>query len=144
MFYIGLLDDDYRKEIKQALSERGLTSHMNDTKWRELCVAVFEEMPFVPPYEEKYVLKNEPQPFLGDWAVTPECMLGIHVEWIKVYPKKVTHRGHLIAPHIEDHSDQFRNILIRLGIPFTEDGDDFIIYGHSAGIELARHRSVAG
>lgn len=139
MFYIGGINDDLRTEIHNALTERGLTSHMNDTKWYKLCKAVIEEMAFVPGYEEKYLLSKEPQPYLGNWARIPECALGLHIEWIKVYAKKVTHRGQLIEPLIEDHSDQFRDILIRLNIPFTEEEHLFVIHGHSVGVELPRH-----
>lgn len=143
MFYIGGIDDDLRTDIHNALTERGLTSHMNDTKWYKLCKAVVEEMPFVPGYQEKYVLSKEPQPYLGNWAQIPECALGLHIEWIKVYPREFIHRGHLIAPQVEDHSDQFRDILIRLNIPFAEEDDLFVIYGHSSGVELPRHSKTS-
>jgi hypothetical protein len=72
---------------------------------------------------------------MGNWARIPECALGLHIEWIEVYAKKVTHRGQLIETLIEDHSDQFHDILIRLNSPFTEEDDLFVIYGHSAGVE---------
>ncbi|MDO5895810.1 DUF6678 family protein [Agrobacterium sp. Azo12] len=147
MFYIGGINDDLRTEIHNALTERGLTSHMNDTKWYKLCTAIYEEMPFPPSYWHKDVLYDAEEPedpqsvgsSYGDWARTPEASLGLHIEWLKVDPRYAHHRGQLIPPRIEDCSAQFRDILIRLNIPFTEEEHLFVIHGHSVGVELPRH-----
>ncbi|WP_425350833.1 DUF6678 family protein [Neorhizobium huautlense] len=65
---------------------------MNDTKWRALCTAVAEELPFPPPYQVKCVLSDMPHPealetspsYFGDWATTPEASMGIFIEWLKI------------------------------------------------------------
>jgi hypothetical protein len=144
MFYIGGIDDDLRTKIHNALTERGLTSHMNDTKWHKLCTAIYEELPFPPCYWHKDVLHDAEEPedpqsishSHGDWAITPEASLGLHIEWLKVDPRYARYRAQLIPPIIEDCSAQFRDILIRLNIPFAEEGNLFVIYGHSRDVEL--------
>lgn len=44
MLYIGSADANEIARVRRVIGERGLSSHMNDTKWRELCMAVdFEQ-----------------------------------------------------------------------------------------------------
>lgn len=42
-----LTDEKQKKRIREILAERGLTSYLNDTRWRELCLGV-DELPFRP------------------------------------------------------------------------------------------------
>ncbi|TCV65934.1 MULTISPECIES: DUF6678 family protein [Neorhizobium] len=58
MLYIGSTDSNETAKVRRAIAERGLSSHMNDTKWRALCTAVAEEFPFPPPYQVKCVLSD--------------------------------------------------------------------------------------
>jgi len=123
--------------------ERGLASHMNDTKWRELCAGT-KELPFPPAYQVKVLGVNEPSPpiiesattYLGDWGDTPEAALGVHVEWIKVAPGYKRHVGRLVAPVVQDCSEQLRSLLGRLRIPFAESDGFFTIYGHASGVDF--------
>jgi len=127
----------------KLLNERGLASHMNDTKWRELCAGI-EELPFPPAYQVKLLDQDEPSPsniepvttYWGDWASTPEAALGVHVEWIRIAPRYTRQTGRLVSPVIEDCSGQLRSLLKRLHIPFIERDDLFTIYGHASAIDL--------
>ncbi|WP_439626666.1 DUF6678 family protein [Shinella sp.] len=144
MLYIGSLDADEMKKVRRAIKERGLSSHMNDTKWRALCTAIAEELPFPPPYQIKLVLSDvaDPQVFEaapwynGDWATTPEASMGIFIEWLKVAPRLSVQVGRLLLSRIEDCSDAFRNMLKRLGIPFQERDGFFTIYGHTSCADI--------
>lgn len=49
-----LTDAKQKKRIREILTERGLASYMNDTKWRELCRGL-DKVPFRPAYQVKYV-----------------------------------------------------------------------------------------
>ncbi len=62
MLYIVSTESDETSKVRRAIAERGMTSHMNNTKWRTLCLAITEELPFPPPYQVKYVLKERPNP----------------------------------------------------------------------------------
>ncbi|KIQ02193.1 hypothetical protein RU07_12130 [Agrobacterium tumefaciens] len=127
----------------KLLQKRGLASHMNDTKWRELCAGI-KELPFPPAYQAKWLDESEPSPsiidsattYWGDWGGTPEAALGVHVEWIKIVPRYKRHVGRLVAPIVEDCSDQLRLLLKRLRIPFVERDDLFTVYGHASAIDF--------
>lgn len=139
MLYIGSTDRKERSRVRRAIAERGLSSHMNDTKWRELCKAVTEDLPFPPAYQVKRVLAELPDPaafesspsYYGDWARTPESSMGLFVEWLKVAPRVSVHVGQLLAPRVQDCSESLRALLKRLNIPFKEEDGFFIIYGHT-------------
>lgn len=129
------------KKTLDLLTERGLASHMNNTKWRELCEAV-DGLPFAPPYQVKLLRDPEPYPvtfdyapsYLGDWAKTFEARLDEQVEWIKVAPRYRTNGVRLFDPVINNCSGQFRSILKRLRVPYVEADGLFTIYGHAGPI----------
>jgi hypothetical protein len=137
------------KKIGAILMERGLTSHMNDTKWRELCAAI-AELPFPPVYQVKTLDEAEPYPdtlepsssYGGDWGRTYEAALGVHIEWIRVTPRYKRTIGRLLEPVIDDCSDELRVLLRRLNIPFVESDGFFTIYGHAAGIDFDRDQDA--
>jgi len=132
-----MLEDRGKAKIKRLLTERSLTSHMNDTKWRELCAAVYSELPFPPAYQAKRVFDEDAPslPFapnyLGDWGTTPEAQLDLTIEWIRIAPRYSVHRGTLISPEIRDCSDQLRSILDRLKLMYAEKDGFFTVFGHS-------------
>src|ERR1043166_3957368 len=95
--------EKHKAKVREEVARRGLTSFMNDTKWRELQRAALEELPFAPPYQRKDVLLTSAEPgtfdtdvsHLGDWR---DGILPFHsVEWIRVRPRYLKHRGLLIA-----------------------------------------------
>jgi hypothetical protein len=145
MLYIGSADRDETAKVRRAIAERGLSSHMNDSKWRALCTAIADELPFPPAYQAKYVLSAVANPeeleaapaYFGDWARTPEASMGIFIEWLKVAPRVSTHAGQLLAPRIDDCSDALRDILERLRIPFSEQNGFFIIFGHTSSSDIS-------
>ncbi|MEY4748110.1 MAG: hypothetical protein RIQ60_324 [Pseudomonadota bacterium] len=67
-------EDKHKLKVKAELTKRKLGSLMNDTKWRELLVAI-NQLPFPPPYQRKDILHPEAEPstfnedvsYLGDW-----------------------------------------------------------------------------
>ncbi|MFN3500997.1 MAG: DUF6678 family protein [Allorhizobium sp.] len=144
MLYIGSTERSETLKVRRVIAERGLTSHMNDTKWRELCRAVNDELPFAPPYQVKYLLSETPHPdelevapsYHGDWAQTPEAAMGIFIEWLKVSPRVSCPVGQLVEPRVEDCSELFRAMLKRLNIPLQERDGFFMIYGHTLKPEV--------
>ena len=135
--------------IRRVLSDHGMASHMNDTKWRELCHAVRAELPFPPPYQVKLVELEAPDvaafpyapSFVGDWGDTYEGQFGIHIEWIRIAPRLSKHQGELVSPTVEECSDELRSLLKRLHIPFAEQDGFFTVYGHSRGIAIGKPSS---
>ena len=127
-----------RPAILHTLSKRGLTSVMNETKWRELRSAVMDELPFAPAFQRKNILEPHPYPetfetnvyYCGDWSV------GIHqsseIEWIRVRPRRLVHRGHLVPDAIDDIEVQFIAVLHRIGIPFLRESESILVYGYTS------------
>lgn len=144
MLYVGSTDRDETSKVRRAIAERGITSHMNNTKWRTLCLAINEELPFPPPYQVKYVLKELPDPeeietspwYHGDWATTPEASLGIFVEWLKIAPRVSVSVGQLLAPNVQDCSEALGALLKRLNMPHNEQHGFFFLYGHTDSPEI--------
>ena len=144
MLCIGATDSREAAKLRRVIAERGLTSHMNDTKWRELCQAVNTELAFAPPYQVKLLLSETPYPeeydaapaYYGDWAQTPEASMGIFIEWLKVTPRVSLPVKQCAESSVEDCSEPFRVILKRLNIPFRQRDGIFIIYGHTSAAEV--------
>lgn len=142
-FYVGFPYDHNVKAVRRAVYERGLTSHMNDHKWRALCSAVVEQLPFAPPYQEKRVTSDVLRPevlefapgYHGDWARTPEGAMGLSIEWLKVAPRVRVEVGRLLPPRIEDCAAQLRGLLTGLRIPFKEEDGFFVVFGHTPAAE---------
>jgi hypothetical protein len=140
VLYIGLADANEIAKVRRVMIQRGLSSHVDDNKWRELCTAVAEELPFPPPYQVKLVASELGEPeelesapsYYGDWARTPEASMGSFIEWIKVAPKVRVPVGHRSGSKVLDCSKEFRDLLERLRVPFTEGDGFFTIFGHTA------------
>lgn len=128
-----------KEQVDAELSQRGLVSVMNDTKWAELQGAVRRELPFGPPFQIKVVLRSEPEPehfesdveYLGDWS--DECLSPFYeIEWLRIRPRLLRRRGRLIAPEVESVEPAFTDILRRYSIPHRRDGDTIWIYGYAS------------
>jgi len=141
---VYLLSDARQKQrVRDILVQRRLGSHMNDTKWRELCLAM-RALALPPAYQSKSVFEDSPCPadlphapdYIGDWACTPEASLGLHIEWIKIAPRYQQHRGRLIVPEIVDCSAEVRALLSELRLPVVEQDGFFLLLAHASG-ELA-------
>jgi hypothetical protein len=142
---------EHKEKIMEIISEKGMYSCMNNTKWRELKKGI-EALPFEPPYAVKTVNEeeNESHKFgkdvshLGDWGdfegdnidELGSDMIRIPfyaVEWIKVRPRYTKHQGRLLPEVIvEDITEDFLAILIKHNIPYEEDNGAFIIHGYRA------------
>lgn len=134
---------DLKEKVKRTVSEKGLCSCMNDTKWNELRSAMLEEMPFPPPYIVKFVIDDEcfeEKDFQQDVYHTCDwyyaysldgCFnAAFAVEWIKVRPRYLKNKGQLIPPETVSAEEEFRSILEKYSIPFEEQGGVYCIYGY--------------
>lgn len=125
-----------KKRLFETIAERNLTSIMNNTKWLELQDAVVNKLLFPPPYQAKYLLDDSlyPEEFERDvwnWGDWKEGIMPFYsVEWIRVRPRYLEHRGMLVAPKLIDITDDFVNILKELSIPYRQDNDTYFIYGY--------------
>jgi hypothetical protein len=128
-----------KQQVNVEIAERGLVSIMNDTKWAELQRAIRHELPFGPPYQMKVVLNPHPEPDhfeadvenWGDWS--DECLSPFYeIEWLRVRPRCLRRRGHLLAPEVQSVESEFMAILQRFQIPYRRDGDTVWIYGYAA------------
>lgn len=135
------MEYDIKEKISRIIRERNLCSYMNNTKWNELIIAVKNEMSFPPPYDIKYLtqenttqsnFENEDVYFWGDWdgEEFPTQEYYINIEWIKIRPRFLKHRGKLISPELVDESEKLQDILRRYRIPYEVTDGLYCIYGY--------------
>lgn len=127
--------DKHRLDVREALTNRGLGSYMNDTKWRKL-IAEIARLPFPPPYQRKDVLQLVPEPetfdsdvsYLGDWTE------GIHplfsIEWIRIRPRYVRHDAQLLPKVVIDCQTDLEFALQSLRQPYEKSNGSIWIYGY--------------
>ena len=126
-----------KAQVQAEVDRRGLASFMNRTRWEALRRAVAEELPFPPPFQlqdlrgpRETLWSSDAVDYWGDWSdESLEPVLGI--EWLRVVPRYQKHVGMRVAPETVDCGDQFRDLLIRLRLPWREDARGFWIYGYA-------------
>lgn len=128
--------DRDKARVQAAVAARGLVSVMNDTKWSELIAAV-NKLPFAPAFQIKDVLGATSQPASidedvwhgGDWGEG----LGPYyaIEWIRVRPRLVKHRGKHVPPEVDDIESAFVAALRDIGVPHRKRGDCIEIFGYT-------------
>ncbi|GKV54477.1 hypothetical protein NCCP2222_04240 [Sporosarcina sp. NCCP-2222] len=137
-----MVPNQHKMRVMEAVADRNLASVMNDTKWRELQDAVLNELLFPPPYQIKYVMEDQlyPEEFESDVWYWGDWIEGIdpfyNVEWIRVRPRYLKHRGRLVSPEVVDIADDFGKILKELSIPYRLDQDTYTIYGYISEMSL--------
>lgn len=136
------MEEEWKRKAFRIVQQRQLCSCMNDTKWRELRRAMGYEMPFPPPFILKTLFDREMQQpegmqdafYPGDWedafAYGADQFDGIAIEWIRIHPRLLEHRGRLIPPRLLDASDRLECLLQTYHIPFEKQGVDYVIYGY--------------
>ncbi|TCD29018.1 hypothetical protein EZ456_02335 [Pedobacter psychrodurus] len=129
-----------KEKIRKIVTKKGLSSVMNDTKWLKLQNAI-KQLPFPPPYIEKLIIEDKTYEevkisktphWLGNWEpfYNEGMYLFFTIEYIKVRPCYAEHRGNLVAPKIFDETEEFKNLLKELHIPYEEDEGIFTIFGY--------------
>ena len=137
------MNQSLKEKAFKIVSTRNLCSYMNDTKWNELRWDVLNLLPFPPPYKMKTLFDDycdevmnfqEDVWYHGDWyeGLTYENHFNGYfaIEWIKVRPRYLKHRGQLIAPEMIDESKEFEQILKHHSIPFEMKNGAYCIYGY--------------
>ena len=124
-----------REMVLIRVSENGLVSVMNDTKWMKLIDRI-KLLNFLPPYQIKNLLSDLPYPedfkdpiyYLGDYS---EGILPFYsIEWILINPKYYYTRGKLLNDDYKSVYNELKQILIELKIPYHEENSMFYIYGY--------------
>lgn len=131
-----MVPNQNKARVMKTVAERNLVSVMNDTKWRELQGAVINTLLFPPPYQAKYLLEDRlyPEEFETDVSYWGDWIEGIvpfySVEWIRIRPRYLKHRGRLVSPEVIDITDDLVKLLKELSIPYRLENDTYIIYGY--------------
>lgn len=131
-----MVPNQNKARVMKTVAERNLVSVMNDTKWRELQGAVINTLLFPPPYQAKYLLEDRlyPEEFEMDVSYWGDWIEGIvpfySVEWIRIRPRYLKHRGRLVSPEVIDITDDLVKLLKELSIPYRLENDTYIIYGY--------------
>lgn len=95
--------------------------------------------PFRRPLGNTLFEEQQPEPMQddydpGDWEDPFEFGAdqfdGIAIEWIRIHPRYLEHRGRLIPPQVQNASEQLESLLQKHVIPFEQHGSDYLIYGY--------------
>ena len=137
------MSKNLKKQAFNIVQQRNLCGYMNDTKWNELICAMLNDMPFPPPYIIKTLFESECKAeakfqkdayYMGDWyegfTYGEYFNGGFAIEWIKVRPRILKHRGKLIDPELIDESAEFEAVLKKYNIPYEKQNDIYCIYGY--------------
>ena len=122
--------------VRAEVERRGLASFMNGTRWNALRDAVYADLPFPPAFQVQDVLGAR-EPLLDpdavqDWGAWSELEPTFAIEWLRVVPRYRRTVGALVPDETIDGADAFRDLLVRLRIPFREDeARTFWIYGYA-------------
>lgn len=138
-------EQDFKKRVNRVVVQKQLCSIMNETKWGSLQKGVINSLPFAPPYQVKYVLDDAHYPenfdndvwYLGDWIEGLSPFYSI--EWIRVRPRYLKHKGNLLPPEMIDISNEFVSILEELKIPYKEENNTFFIYGYISDTDALQY-----
>lgn len=131
-----------REVTTETVESRGLTSCMNNTKWREFRNAMEHEMPFPPPYIYKTIFEEETGAYfdfsedvrqLG--AYDAESFAGFDfrsIEWVKVRPRYIEYEGGLLAGRnlLHDATEEFIALMEKYSIPYEEKDGAYMVYGY--------------
>ncbi len=135
--YLKVWDRKLKAGIQKEVDRRGLASFMNRTRWTALIKAVHEELPFPPPFQIQGVTgprqalwESDDVHHWGDWSAEGVEPV-LEIEWIRVVPRYLRRRGELIDPEIIDCTDQFRDLVRRLRLPWREDERGIWIFGYA-------------
>jgi hypothetical protein len=103
-----------RKAVRALVERRGLVAVLNDTKWRELCMAMYTRTEKSPRFQILDLLGKEPAAWNGEWYHYPYPYFSI--EWMDIDPK-----GQI---------DDVLAILKRFSIPYSRNGEFLRVWGY--------------
>ncbi|WP_336763989.1 DUF6678 family protein [Paenibacillus sp. USHLN196] len=133
----------HKQKVMKEVQLRHLVSSMNNTKWIALLDAIYDELPFCPPFQIKTVLEQGPYPetfeeeevtYLGDWLSLQPGLY--NVEWVRVKPRMIKPIGRYVEPEVLDIEAEWVALLQRLRIPYIVKHHDYWIYGYATAAEF--------
>jgi hypothetical protein len=121
--------DRDRRRLRRYIEQEQLASFMNDTKWRELRMAMVERTE-KPRYRVQCLLSQPTPPdnWDGDWFYHLPTFAWI--EWLDIDPIHVKSRGHLLEAARVDLTQEILDLLRSLSIPCETQDGLIRIYGY--------------
>lgn len=131
-----------QQSVNEILQQRGLTSYMNNTKWREFQNAMINEMPFSPPCVYKTLFEDgkgsyfdfaedemSPDDYSAESFAWNQYSI---IEWVKVRPGYYSVEGGRLYSKSTYHDarSEFESIMKKYSIPFEIIDGVYIIYGY--------------
>src|SRR4051812_27050224 len=117
-----------RKRLRRHLEREGLTGAMNDTKWRRLFQSL-KKIDHLLRFRRKDVrdaVSLEP-----GWDQIWHVMGGWeNIEWLDISARTSHHRGALVPPRIEDHTEDLLEALRTAGVRYSITAEGVRIWGY--------------
>ncbi|WP_440119649.1 DUF6678 family protein [Paenibacillus sp. QZ-Y1] len=132
----------HKQKVIEEIQHRQLSSIMNNTKWTKLQDAIYDELPFAPPFQIKMVLEQAPYPdsfeqdvtYIGDWLSLSTAFY--NVEWVRVKPRTLKSVGRYVQPEVMDIEAEWVALLQKLRIPYMKKDHNYWIYGYATAAEF--------
>jgi hypothetical protein len=120
-----------KREVRAYMTIEGIASALNDTKWRELCLAM-HSLPSPPRYRIKPLLRNEVSEWDREWFYHP--LPYVDIEWLEIDTRTfiVESKG-TAAPYKEineNRSDAILAILKDVNVPYRFEGEHIRVCGY--------------
>lgn len=128
----------YSDRVREIVSDRGLTSCMNKTKWSELSNILSEELDVRINIMYKTLFDDADPHYFWDIKSDEDWYppLFKSIEWLKIDTvyKEYHSRGLLLDTEVisYDYTEKILSLLIENNIPYeeTEEANVYIIYGY--------------
>jgi len=104
----------WQSEVRVALEQGGYVSAMNDTKWRELCLAMYRLQGRKPRFKVKRLVGVEDDCWDSEWFHHPGPYFAN--EWLDIDPLR--------------REEEVTALLRRHGVPFSREGDYLRVWGY--------------
>ena len=103
-----------KRAVQDQVAAEGLVPALNDTKWRELCMAIYATREFSPRFRIRDVLREDTSTWDTEWFHHPGPYFLIR--WMDIDPDR--NAAAVIA------------ILKRYNVPFSQEGDYLRVWGY--------------
>ncbi len=120
------------ERLERYVVREGLSSVMNDTKWREALDALQGVTGYIVRFRVKDVRGPEPRPGYWDRDFPYNISRPYkNIEWFEVNPLVERSRGALLAPDVEDFTGAIVMTFQSKGIPYHHERGVIRIRGYT-------------
>lgn len=119
-----------RERLHRRIQREGLTSCMNDTRWRAVLAAIQAVSGYSAHFRARLVTDAEDPPDRWDGSFPWHVPAPEFIEWLELDPVVRTPRGQLLPDAREDFTRALTRALLEARAPFSIEGGALRIWGY--------------